>query len=118
MAGVVDNGVLREDGLVRLMRAGWSFRRRVLIPPRYTDEQLRELSVPVQMLLGARSTLHDAQAVAARLADVVPSWRVEIVPGAGHSLPVEAPDLVAERILTFPGQARPGSATPKHSTNR
>lgn len=75
--------------------------------PPYTDEQIRELSLPVQVLLGARSALLDAQAVAARLADVVPSWRVEIVPGTGHSLPVEAPDLVAERILTFPGQALP-----------
>ncbi|WP_030455444.1 alpha/beta fold hydrolase [Herbidospora cretacea] len=107
LAGVVGNGVLREDGLVSLMRAGWSFRRRVLITPPYTDEQIRELSVPVQVLLGARSALLDAQAVAARLADVVPSWRVEIVPGTGHSLPVEAPDLVAERILAFPGQALP-----------
>ncbi|MEV4116228.1 alpha/beta hydrolase [Nonomuraea sp. NPDC049695] len=115
MAGVVGNGVLREDGLVELMRAGWSFRRHVLVPPVYTDEQIREVPVPVQVLLGARSTLHDAQAVAARLADITPSWRVEIVPGTGHSLPVEAPDLVAERILTFP---RPGgTATPKHSTN-
>ncbi|MFC5834868.1 alpha/beta fold hydrolase [Nonomuraea insulae] len=118
MTGVVGNGVLREDGLIRLARAGgWSFRRHVLIPPAYTDEQIREVSVPVQVLLGARSTLHDARAVAARLAGIAPSWRVEIVPGTGHSLPVEAPDLVAERILTFPGQARPGTATPKHSTD-
>ncbi|WP_432934228.1 alpha/beta fold hydrolase [Microbispora sp. CA-135349] len=75
-------------------------------------EQVRELPVPVQVLLGARSALLDAAAVAARLARIAPSWRVEIVPGTGHALPVEAPDLVVERILTFPGQARPGIATP------
>ncbi|MEU8178702.1 alpha/beta fold hydrolase [Microbispora hainanensis] len=114
MAGVVGNGLLREDGLVRLLRAGWSFRRRVLIPSAYTDEQIREVSVPVQVLLGARSTLHDAQAVAARLADIAPSWRVEIVPDTGHSLSIEAPDLVAERILAFPGQARPRDAEAQH----
>ena len=74
--------------------------------------------MPVQVLLGARSALLDARTLAARLADIAPSWRVEIVPGTGHSLPVEAPDLVAERILTFPGQARPGTATPEHSTDR
>ncbi|WP_049566257.1 alpha/beta fold hydrolase [Nonomuraea sp. SBT364] len=117
MAGVVSNGVLREDALVELMRAGWSFRRRVPIPPTYTDDQIRAASVPVQVLLGARSALLDAQTLAARLAAVVPSWRVEIVPGTGHSLPVEAPDLVVDRILTFPGQARPETATPEHSTN-
>ncbi|MBB5085225.1 alpha/beta fold hydrolase [Nonomuraea endophytica] len=102
MAGVVGNGVLREDGLVRLMRATWSFRRRLPVPPAYTDERIREVSVPVQMLLGARSALLDPPAVAARLAGIAPSWRVEIVPGTGHALSVEAPDLVAERILTFP----------------
>ncbi|NUT12485.1 MAG: alpha/beta fold hydrolase [Nonomuraea sp.] len=107
MAGVAGNGVLREDGLVQLMRAGWSFRRRLPMPPGYTDEQLREVTVPVQVLLGARSAMLDAEALAARLAGVVPSWRVEIVPGTGHALSVEAPDLVAERILAFPGQVRP-----------
>ncbi|MBB5775988.1 alpha/beta fold hydrolase [Nonomuraea jabiensis] len=117
MAGLADNGALREDGLMRLMQAGWFFRRRLPLPPAYTDEQLRELSVPVQVLLGARSALLDAEAVAVRLADIVPSWRVEIVPGTGHGLPVEAPDLVAERILTFPRQVGPGTATPKHNTN-
>ncbi|MFI6604824.1 alpha/beta fold hydrolase [Nonomuraea sp. NPDC050536] len=100
---------------MKLMLAGRSFRRRLPIPPAYTDEQVRKLSVPVQVLLGARSALHDAQVVAARLADIAPSWRVEIVPDTGHALPVEAPDLVIDRILTFPGQARAGSATPKHS---
>ncbi|MFF0309561.1 alpha/beta fold hydrolase [Streptosporangium sp. NPDC004379] len=114
VAGAVGNGTLREDALMRLMTAGRSFRRRLPVPPVYTDEQVRELSVPVQVLLGARSTLHDAQAVAARLAGIAPSWRVEIVPGTGHALPVEAPDLVTERILTFPGRARGEAATPDH----
>ncbi|MEU1388217.1 MULTISPECIES: alpha/beta hydrolase [unclassified Nonomuraea] len=105
-------------GLVRLARAGgWSFRRHVLIPSPYTDEQIREVAVPVQVLLGARSALHDAQAVAARLADIAPSWRVEIVPGTGHSLPIEAPDLAVERILSFPAQGRPGTAAPNHNRN-
>ncbi|MEV4372830.1 alpha/beta fold hydrolase [Nonomuraea sp. NPDC049637] len=118
MADVVNNGVLREDGLVRLARAGgWSFRRHVLIPSPYTDEQIREVPVPVQVLLGARSALHDSQAVAARLAGIAPSWRVEIVPGTGHSLPVEAPGLAVERILTFPAQWQPGAAAPSHHRN-
>ncbi|GAA3074253.1 alpha/beta fold hydrolase [Streptosporangium carneum] len=118
VAGAVGNGTLREDALMTLMAAGRSFRRRLPIPPAYTDEQIRELTVPVQVLLGARSALHDAQAVAARLAETAPSWRVEIVPGTGHALPVEAPDLVIERILTFPGRAQAEIATPEHSTGR
>ncbi|MFC7641615.1 hypothetical protein ACFQX6_11890 [Streptosporangium lutulentum] len=109
MAGVVDNGVLREDELVELMRVGWSFRRRVPIPPAYTDEQIREVSVPVQVLLGARSALLDARALAARLADIVPSWRVEIVPGTGHSLPVEARTWSPNGFSPFPARRGPGA---------
>jgi pimeloyl-ACP methyl ester carboxylesterase len=102
------NGTLREDVLMKLGLAGRSFRRRLPAPPVYTDEQLRAVSVPVQVLLGARSTLHDSHAVAARLADVVPHWRVEIVADTGHALPLEAPELVIDRVLTFAG---PGQRT-------
>ncbi len=81
--------------------------RRLPIPPAYTDEQVRELSVPVQVSLGDCSALHDAQAVAARLAEITPSWRVEIVPGTGHALPVETPDWTAysTAALTDPALA-------------
>ncbi|GAA1617279.1 hypothetical protein GCM10009733_012030 [Nonomuraea maheshkhaliensis] len=51
---------------------------------------------------------------AARPARVAPSWRVEIVPGTGHSPPVEAPGLIAERILAFP--VRYGDAATRHET--
>ena len=32
---------------------------------------------------------------------VAPAWRVEVVPGTGHALPLEAVDLVVERVLAF-----------------
>jgi pimeloyl-ACP methyl ester carboxylesterase len=101
------NGTLREDVLMRLALAGRYFRRRLPYPPGYTDEQLRAVPVPVHVLLAARSALHDSQQVAARLAEAVPAWRVEIVPDTGHALQVEAPDLVIDRVLrlTGPGQS-------------
>jgi pimeloyl-ACP methyl ester carboxylesterase len=111
-AGRLGNGTLREDALMKLVLAGRNFRRRLPTPPGYTDEQLRSVPVPVQVLLGEHSALHDAQAVAARLAEVVPAWRVEIVPGTGHALPIEAPELVIDRILTFADPQRPGAAEP------
>lgn len=116
LAGAVGNGALREDALMRLVLAGRSFRRRLPIPQPYTDDQLRELAVPVQVLLGARSALHDAQAVADRLSEVVPSWRVEIVADTGHALPVEAPDLVVERIMAV--EAPAGVEEPERGASR
>jgi pimeloyl-ACP methyl ester carboxylesterase len=108
-AGRLGNGTLREDALMKLALAGRNFRRRLPTPPGYTDEQLRGVPVPVQVLLGEHSALHDAQAVAARLAEVVPAWRVEIVSGTGHALSVETPELVIDRIRTFIDSQRPGA---------
>lgn len=102
VAGPAHNGTLKEDALITLVRAGRTFRRRLPSPDPFTDEQLQSIDVPVQVLLGADSALHRADAVAERLAAAVPSWRVEIVPGAGHALPVEAPQHVVDRILGFP----------------
>lgn len=109
------NGTLREDALMRLALAGRSFRRRLPAPPGYTDAHLRAVPVPVQVLLGERSALHDAQAVAARLAEAVPAWQVEIVPDTGHALSIEAPELVIDRILGLTGRQQP-DATGAHRT--
>ena len=58
--------------------------------------------MPVQALFGSRSPL---QAVGVdRLRAAVPSWRVEVIPGAGHTLVMDAEDQVIERVLAFPRQ--------------
>ncbi|MCZ2846768.1 alpha/beta fold hydrolase [Modestobacter sp. VKM Ac-2978] len=59
------------------------------------------MPAPVQLLLGQRSALHDSAAVAERVRTVVPGWRVELVPGTGHALSIEAPELVVRRVLEF-----------------
>jgi pimeloyl-ACP methyl ester carboxylesterase len=95
------NGTLLEDELMRLGLAGRSFRRRMPTPPAWGDDDLTSVDTPVQLLLGERSALHDAAAVAARVAAVTPAWRVEVVPDTGHALPLEAADLVVDRVLAF-----------------
>ena len=95
------NGTLAEDELMRLVRASTSFRRRVTDPVELTDAELAAVPVPVQLLLGGASAMNDASAVAERVRTVVPAWRVEVVPGTGHALPLEAPDLVVARVLDF-----------------
>jgi pimeloyl-ACP methyl ester carboxylesterase len=106
-AGWLRNGTLAEAELMRLGAAGRNFRRRLPAPPVRTDGELAAVTTPVQLLLGEHSTLHDSAAVAARIAGVAPSSRTEVVPGTGHTLPLEAPQLVVERVPTFsPTDAR------------
>ncbi|WP_431882152.1 alpha/beta fold hydrolase [Micromonospora gifhornensis] len=67
----------------------------------FTDDELRSIGVPVQLVVAERSSLlHPAQAVA-RAEALIASVRAEIVPGAGHGLPLERPEFVSRRILDF-----------------
>lgn len=62
-----------------------------------TWERLSEVEVPVLLLSGADSDTI-APDFAREQARRLPSAGVEIVPDAGHFLPMERPDLVADRI--------------------
>jgi pimeloyl-ACP methyl ester carboxylesterase len=93
------NGTLLEGELLRLGIAGRGFRRRLPGPPVLTDAELAAVRVPTHLLLGERSALHDSHRVAERVRRAAPGWHVEVVPGTGHALPLEAPDLVVDRVL-------------------
>jgi pimeloyl-ACP methyl ester carboxylesterase len=110
-ARLLDNPTLIETELLRLGLAGRGFRRRLPAPPVLTDDELRAVAVPVQLLLGGRSALHDAAEVAARVAAVVPGWQVEVVPDTGHALVLDRVDLVVDRVLAVTPAAEdaPGS---------
>jgi pimeloyl-ACP methyl ester carboxylesterase len=97
----VPNGTLNETELLRLVRPAVGYVRG--LPPDHvlTDDQLRALSAPVLLLLGARSSLHDPAAVRARAGALMPNAHSEIVPGAGHALPIERPELTATLISEF-----------------
>ncbi|MFF2044329.1 alpha/beta fold hydrolase [Kitasatospora sp. NPDC058170] len=104
LARLVGNSTILETELMSLMRASMGFRRALPVPPVLSDDELHRLHVPALFLLGARSALHDSRQVADRLGRLVPSARVEVVPGAGHALPTDLPDLVADRILRTAGR--------------
>lgn len=59
-------------------------------------DRLAELTMPVDVIVGE----HDAKfsALGERLAHALPHAHLTVVPGAGHALPVEAPDAVAEAL--------------------
>jgi 3-oxoadipate enol-lactonase len=90
----------REPVAVMLRRAFENQRKRPfeeidLDPP--ATERLDRIACPVQLLVGE----HDAdafRAIAWHLADRLPGARAEEVPGAGHLLGLEQPDLVASAL--------------------
>ncbi|MEQ4725426.1 alpha/beta fold hydrolase [Nonomuraea sp. B19D2] len=102
LAKLVANGTILEPELMSLIPAAARYRRRLPDALVFSDDDLRALSATRSLfLLAARSALHRSRQIADRLARVVPTAHVEIVPGTGHALPMDRPDLVARRILRF-----------------
>ncbi|GAA4199264.1 alpha/beta fold hydrolase [Microbispora amethystogenes] len=67
----------------------------------FTDEELRAVSVPTFALLAGRSALLDVSAARRRIQNLIPGVEVDVLPKAGHGLPLEVPDLVNQLILRF-----------------
>jgi pimeloyl-ACP methyl ester carboxylesterase len=92
------NRTLLDDDAMRLVAASMGFRRRLPVPAVLSDEDLAKLTPPTLVLLGERSQLYDPAALAQRLRQFA---NVELVPGAGHDLPIYDPELVIDRVLAF-----------------
>ncbi len=60
--------------------------------------RLGELTMPVTVLAGERDTKF--RVLGRRLADELPDGSLEVVPGAGHGLLLEAPEAVAAALST------------------
>jgi non-heme chloroperoxidase len=62
---------------------------------------LSSVKVPVTVMVGTRDQLTPPRA-GRRIASLINGAHLEVVPGAGHQLPLEAPDLVTRMILETP----------------
>lgn len=66
-----------------------------------TDDQLRSLRVPVMVIFGGRSAVHDADKVAPRARALVPNIEVTVFPETGHAVNGERFD---RKVLGFVGR--------------
>jgi pimeloyl-ACP methyl ester carboxylesterase len=99
------------DAQVELVLAAMgSFRQKLPRPHRLTDDELRRITAPTLLLLGADTKLYDPAAVQERALRLIPTVEVEVIPDAGHGLAFQYPELVSARILEHvaPG-AHPGT---------
>jgi pimeloyl-ACP methyl ester carboxylesterase len=104
------NATLLDDDFVRLLRASTGFRRRHPTPTELTDDELRRVTTPTLALLGEKSQMYDAGVVADRIRTRIPDATTDIVPGAGHDLPVRCPALVSDRTIQFAVRAEAEAA--------
>jgi len=98
-------GDLEDDPIVRQMHAGvrnYRFQpQNGLFPPVYTDDELRNVKTPVLLLVGDNERVLDPARALERARRLVPGIEAEVVPGAGHALPIDRPAIVNERLQKF-----------------
>jgi pimeloyl-ACP methyl ester carboxylesterase len=62
------------------------FRPRIGKLPIFTDAELRRLTMPVQLVMGGRDVMRDAEAIADRMRRLVPNLTATTIPEAGHAI--------------------------------
>ena len=80
--------VLLDGDAMRILRRGQLSHRFRPQPAVFTDEELARVAIPVTLLVGEHSELHDPHEVVRRAERHLPDVRAVTVPGAGHALPL------------------------------
>ncbi len=81
------------------------FKTRVGVLPLFTEAELRCLSMPVLLLLGARDTLRDGPKIAACMQKLVPRLTTIVIPEAGHAL-MNTPPHILPFLVPDRGESR------------
>ncbi|MFD7631097.1 alpha/beta fold hydrolase [Streptomyces sp. NPDC059851] len=96
-----ETGVTAEEaeaGMRLSLDAINGFRIRLPQPQRMSDEELASIKVPTLVLLGGADRVMDSHRAEARAQHLIPDIRTEVVPGAGHGIPVE---IFNDRVPDF-----------------
>jgi pimeloyl-ACP methyl ester carboxylesterase len=97
-------GALTDARARRIGRLAYTKHRFNLPRPQVvTDDELRAVTLPALVLLAERSEVHDPVLARERATSNLAQVEAELVPGAGHSLPVDQAELVGRRLAAFFG---------------
>lgn len=87
------------DGAILGLR---SFQPKQLVKPTVLrDEELQSIKMDVLYLVGEHEKLYSAHKAIQRLDSVVPHYKTEIIPNAGHDLTIVQADMVNKILLEF-----------------
>jgi pimeloyl-ACP methyl ester carboxylesterase len=101
--GFVVNPVFAEQFMVGLVNWNWVMNTNGysgVMPSAFGDEELRQIHLPVLMLIGDQDRLNPPRAIE-RARQLIPHIEAEIIPRAGHFLSMEQPEAVNRRVLQF-----------------
>ncbi len=87
--------------IIKLITSTKGFRMNMVFPPVFTDEELQQVKAPTLLLMGDQEVVYNYQAVAERVANLIPTIETDIIAGAGHALNLDQPEVVNQRVLAF-----------------
>jgi pimeloyl-ACP methyl ester carboxylesterase len=103
-----------DDRFIRLAAVGsanFRYPRPPLMPTRFSDAELRAMRGPLLVLLPTLDQIYSPAKAFERSRRLLLDAEIEMVPGAGHFVAMEAADRVSSRLLAFLGEqpaAAPG----------
>jgi len=72
-----------------------------IMPSVFSDDELRRVEVPVQLLLGDREVMYDPGKALARAQALLPDFDGELVPNSSHEMCASQYQIVNARMLEF-----------------
>lgn len=84
---------------IKQMMTSHGFRSRMYLSPVATDDDLRRVNTPTLILLGNREVIYDYRRAISRASRLMAHLETTVVPGASHTVSLDQPELVNERIL-------------------
>jgi pimeloyl-ACP methyl ester carboxylesterase len=78
-----------------------NLRSRIPFKPVFTDDEFRNLEMPVCLLMGDGETMYDPGKAITRARQLIPHIEAELIPNARHMLLTDQPELVVDRVVHF-----------------
>lgn len=95
-------GELPDDRIVSQMEAGvrgFRYDRAGIYPSELPDTDLRSIDIPTLLLVGDRERIYDPEMAVSRARRLMRDVDARVIPGVGHLLGMQRPDVVDPLIL-------------------
>lgn len=74
---------------------------KMYFPRQFSGEELKQIAKPTLLLIGAQERIYNPQRALSRAKEFIPNLEADIIQGGGHVFPIEQPEIVNARILSF-----------------
>lgn len=104
MLSYISGGAKADDSepIAKLIESGMrNYKLKLPMPDLLSDEDLKNIDVPVMAFMAEKSTMHDSEKAVEKGKKFVKNITIESWPNASHAINGEFPNEINERILGF-----------------